>query len=293
MEVENLQPPGLGGPPIAQENPDPGELVLETSGAGHTLLCLHGVGGCAAWFQGLAMRLQNRFRVIALDLPGTGANRNGTAPFSIDRCADALAAHIVRNEAGPISILGHSLGTILALRLAETVPDRLRSLVFAGGLPEATASSRVRLAERRKKILDKGMAGLGWSVALGNFSAASLVSNPECLAFFARLWELQSQSAYVEGIDSLVDFSSDGHWRSMKVPCLVLRGSEDSYAPLEESLRFANALPGPARYVELEKCAHMAFLERPAEFSAAVADFLDAYAGSAVLTTLPGDPADG
>lgn len=258
-------------------NPESGDLVLESSGAGHTLLCLHGVGGCAGWFKGLSMRLQNRFRVVAMDLPGTGANRKGNAPFSIDSCADVLAGYIAERESAPISILGHSLGTILALRLAASVPDRLHSLVFAGGLPEATAAARQRLAERRNIILSQGMAGLGWGVAVSNFSGSTLASNPECLALFARLWELQSQSAYLEGIDSLIGSSSESQVRHAKLPCLVLRGSEDGYAPAVESRRFASSLPGPAKYVELESCAHMSFLERPSEFSAAVAGFLDAY----------------
>jgi pimeloyl-ACP methyl ester carboxylesterase len=250
-------------------------LHLETSGSGHTLLCLHGVGGCALWFKGLAFRLQNRFQVVTLDLPGTGVNRDGLAPFSIEGCADILAEYILKHQKNPISILGHSLGTILALRLATLVPNHLHSFLFAGGLPKITPVSRQRLLERREVILKYGMTGLGWKVAIGNFSKNSLNENPESLAMFAGLWERQSQIAYLEGIDSLLTGSAENDLKHVKLPCLIVRGSEDSYAPLAESLEFIGSLPGPTRFVELEKCAHMSFLESPTAFTAAVMSFLD------------------
>jgi 3-oxoadipate enol-lactonase len=62
----------------------------------------------------------------------------------------------------------------------------------------------------------------------------------------------------------------------VQAPCLVLRGREDRYAPAEESARFAASLPGPARFAELEGCAHMPFLEDPAAFASAIAGYLDA-----------------
>ncbi|MEO7427627.1 MAG: alpha/beta hydrolase [Fibrobacteria bacterium] len=251
-------------------------LVLQASGQGHTLLCLHGIGGCAEWFKGLSIRLQDRFRVVALDLPGTGANRVEGEAFSVERCAEILAAYILEHEAEPISILGHSLGTILALRLAASVPAKLRSFIFVGGMPKITDSIRQRLTERRAVILKSGMGGLGWKVAMGNFSRSSLNGNPECAALFARLWESQSQSIYLEEIESLMAVSAESLVRHAELPCLVLRGSEDGYAPREESLRLAASLPGPARFLELENCAHMPFLENPPAFSAAVLEFLTA-----------------
>jgi pimeloyl-ACP methyl ester carboxylesterase len=254
------------------------KLVLDASGEGPTLLCLHGIGGCAEWFKGLAIRLQDRFRVVAVDLPGTGANRVDGEAFSIERCADSLAEYILTQEADPVSILGHSLGAILALRLAALAPAKLKSFIFVGGMPRITEATRQRLTERREIILKSGMGGLGWKVAAGNFSRFSMTENPECPALFARLWESQPQSIYLEEIEALMAASAESLVPNAKLPCLVLRGSEDGYAPHEASLRLAAALPGPVRFLELEKCAHMPFLENPPAFSAAVTEFLDATA---------------
>lgn len=244
------------------------------NGNGPAILCLHGVGGCAHWFRGLANRLQDRFRVLALDLPGTGANREGHAPFSIERAADALAQWLAGHETSPVALLGHSMGAIIGLRLAARM--RLHSLLSVGGLPAVTPANHKRLSERAALIRAQGMAGLAWRVAEGNFSKSTLSRRPELAALFGALWESQSAEAYLEGLDSLLEADAGPFLPHATMPCLVLRGAEDGYAPAEESRRFAASLPGPVRFVELEGCAHMPFLEAPEAFAEAIAEFLKA-----------------
>lgn len=255
--------------PLLQSHP----LRVTSLGNGPTLLCLHGVGGTAHWFQGLARRLQDRFRVLALDLPGTGSNREGHAPFTIERATDALGDWLAANEQAPVAVLGHSMGAIIGLRLAARRP--LRSLLSVGGLPAVTPANHQRLSDRAAFIRGQGLSGLAWRVAEGNFSPSTLSQSPEIAALFGGLWESQSAETYLEGLDSLLAADAGPFLAHATMPCLVLRGSEDRYAPAEESRRFAAALPGPVRFVELERCAHMPFLEAPEAFAAAIADFLE------------------
>ncbi len=248
-------------------------LKVTSVGNGPTLLCLHGLGGGAHWFQGLAHRLQDRFRVLALDLPGTGANREGHAPFSIERATDALAQWLAAREPTPVAVLGHSLGAIIGLRLAARI--RLHSLLCVGGLPAVTSANHQRLSERASLIRRQGMTGLAPRVAEGNFSQSALSQRPEIAALFGHLWESQSAETYLEGLNSLLEADAGPFLAHAAMPCLVLRGAEDRYAPAEESRRFAATLPGPVWFVELEGCAHMPFLESPEAFAAAIADFLE------------------
>jgi len=231
------------------------------------------VGGGAHWFKGLAYRLQDRFRVVALDLPGTGANRDGHAPFTIERTTEVLARWLAAQEA-PVALLGHSMGAIIGLRLAAQV--RLRSIISVGGLPAVTPANRKRLSERASLIRMQGMRGFASRVAEGNLSKSTLSQKPELAAMFGGLWESQPAEAYLESLDSLLAADAGPFLAHATMPCLVLRGAEDGYAPAEESRRFASMLPGPVRYLELEGCAHMPFLEDPEAFAAAIADFPDA-----------------
>jgi pimeloyl-ACP methyl ester carboxylesterase len=246
------------------------------------------VGGCGAWFSGLARRLQDRFRVLSLDLPGTGANRQACTPFSIEGCAQVLVAYLAAREEAPeagaapmsgpsaqtVALLGHSMGAIIGLHMAALAPSRLSTFISVGGLPAVTDATRARLSERIPWVEKNGMDGLGWKVALANFSKDCAARNPETLALFARLWESQDPKAYLEGLAALLGAGAESLAAHVKMPCLALRGKEDGYAPAEGSRRFAATLPGPVRFIEMEGCAHMPFLEAPAAFAETVADFV-------------------
>lgn len=254
---------------------DPEGLACESLGSGPALLCLHGLGGGAHWFKGLAQRLQDRFRVITLDLPGTGANREGLEPFTLERCVDALV-RLLRTESCPINVLGHSLGTILALRMYAAAPDRIGSLICVGGLPSVRPAMRKRLQARRERILSGGMAGLGWEAAEGVFSGATLRGNPEVAALFARGLEACDPREYLEVLDTLLAAGAEDVLPVAAAPCLVLTGSEDAYAPPADTRRFAAALPGRVRGVEMVGCGHLPFLESPRLFAREIGAFLAA-----------------
>lgn len=252
------------------------ELRIETWGeapAGHTVYCLHGLGGGAYWFRGLGERLGSRFRVAALDLPGSGSNREGRAPYTIEGCVEALSERFSR-EAEPVTVLGHSMGTLLALKLFAAVPQRIRSLIFVGGLPQPRPLIQERLSERRLKILAGGMAGLGWGAAAGVISPAVARAQPEFHALFAKLWEAYDAQTYVEQTQALLAASAWEVAPRVTAPCLLLAGRDDSYAPPEEVDRFAAALPSLVKRVEWPDCGHMSFLEKPEAFAEEVAAFL-------------------
>ena len=237
------------------------------------MLCLHGLGGGAHWFQGLSARLQDRIRFLALDLPGTGDNRRAYAPFTLEGCLEALAG-LVAEQTGPVSILGHSLGTILALKLNAMVPGRIASLILVGGLPEVTPAIRIRLQRRRSQILRTGMLGIGKPAADGVFSATTRALQPHAAARFAAQFEALPWEEYLEVLQALLSASAAHAVPEANLPCLVVSGREDTYAPPRETIAFTKTLPGHVRRILLPDCGHLPFLERPALLGAVLSRFL-------------------
>jgi len=80
-------------------------------GDGPPLLLIHGYGGAAWNFSELAPLLRGR-RLLIPDLPGHGASTPLPASASLAGYADALAATLP----GPVDVLGHSLGGVVAYR---------------------------------------------------------------------------------------------------------------------------------------------------------------------------------
>jgi pimeloyl-ACP methyl ester carboxylesterase len=249
-------------------------IKMDSEGNGHTLLCLHGLGGRGHWFQGLSQRMRDRFRVIRLDLPGTGQNREGLSPFTAENCLKALAG-LIESLPGPLTLVGQSMGTIFALKLQERMPGRFHSLVCVGGLPEIIPTIRLRLSERRERIMQSGLQGLGLAAAKGVFAKATFERLPGLIAEFISDFEALSQDEYVEGLDILLSTSATSAVPAAQIPCLVLSGIEDTYAPPLAVTPFASSLPGPVTRVEIPDCGHMAFLEKVDVFSEKIAEFLN------------------
>jgi pimeloyl-ACP methyl ester carboxylesterase len=255
-----------------------GWLYVEQAGSGPPILAVHGLGGGAWFFSGLAHRLAADFRLIAVDLPGTGRSV-GPAPHtapppSMAGWVDDLGAFVAESIGEPVALLGHSMGTILALHVATARPAAIRGLLFAGGLPEARPLIRERLTERARTVARDGLAGLGPGAAAANFSAASRARHPELAALFARLFELHDAACYVECCRILIGASAAAAVTDVRVPCLSISGSDDQYAPPDLVAGFLGGLQCPHEQVVIPECGHLPFLEAPDAFARAARPFL-------------------
>lgn len=94
---------------------------IQETGAGKTLLMLHGAGGSTHSYANLIPILTQSHRIVALDLPGQGFTQLGTRHRSgLDQMAEDIASLCDQEGWIPDVIIGHSAGAAVALRLAES-----------------------------------------------------------------------------------------------------------------------------------------------------------------------------
>jgi 3-oxoadipate enol-lactonase len=237
------------------------------------VLAIHGLGGGAWFFSGFARRAAAHCRVIAVDLPGTGRSA-GAGRVEPDAWVEQLGSIVADRTSEPAVILGHSMGTILGLKAWQAWPERIRALVFVGGLPQARPLIRERLRERAEAVRRRGLDGLGPTAAAANFSPDTLARRPEIAALFERMFELQDPETYVRCCEILLSISAAGVPPTVSVPCLAVTGADDQYAPPDLVSAFSGELRGRHEEVVLPGCGHLPFLERPREFAAAVTSFV-------------------
>ena len=123
--------------------PPPGVLTVR-AGAGVPVVLLHGIGRSAGVWSPLVTQLQGEpFRLTAFDLLGFGDSPKPTwPPYDIDTHARSVIASIKRQHFGqPVLLVGHSLGALVALRVARLRPDLVRHVILYemplyDGLPE-------------------------------------------------------------------------------------------------------------------------------------------------------------
>ena len=115
------------------------DLYVEVNGNGPDLVLLHGWGLNVRVWDGLVEELRDRFRLIAVDLPG-----HGKSPWTPGRITPAEQAWLLHSTLAPISnrysLLGWSLGGQIALDLAAAMPAQIDKLVLVATTPRFTAA---------------------------------------------------------------------------------------------------------------------------------------------------------
>lgn len=249
-------------------------LHFEDVGSGPPVLALHGIGGGTYFFSGLARRLgtqtEARHRLLSLDLPGTGNSTSAVRPMTLESWVADIGDFVEQKIGEPVVILGHSLGTILALKAWASWPQNIKALLFVCGLPKARAPIHEKLSARAGAIARDGIAGWGEKVSPGVFSAASLRTHPEIVGLFERLFEEQEPASYVRSIEVLLAADLNAVVPTVTVPTAGVFGAEDLYAPPDAVAAFLAGLPKPCRAATLEGCGHMPFFEDPERFAATV-----------------------
>jgi pimeloyl-ACP methyl ester carboxylesterase len=247
------------------------------SGPGVTLV--HGYGGAASNWTLVAPLLAERFRVVVPDLPGHGGSSALPGPpLQIDPYADRLAE--VLDE--PTVVVGHSLGAVVALRLAVRRPDLVRGLVLAGA---AGIASSTRAAERTLTFVSLVQPGKRISRLRRPFSRNPILRK---LAFGTvsvvdpRRLDPRAAAGFLSGSALHTDIRSAGDAlvRSdprvdlEQVTCrsLVVHGARDVQVPVRDAFEYARRLRAPLRVVA--DCGHLLIGERPDAVVDAVVAFL-------------------
>jgi len=114
-----------------------------------TLVLLHGFGGTHhAWDRVVAQLDSQRYRPLALDLPGHGEAVSHSGPVTFQMCVEAVLA------ASPerFALCGYSMGGRIALHVALAAPERVSGLILIAsspGIQDPQRRAQRRVADRR------------------------------------------------------------------------------------------------------------------------------------------------
>jgi pimeloyl-[acyl-carrier protein] methyl ester esterase len=266
-------------------------LCVESSGSGPPMVLLHGWAMHSGLWAPLASTLAGRFRVHAVDLPGHGRSAP-VSPLTLDRLADAMAEHFAAENV-PLTVVGWSLGGMVALRWARRAQRRLARLVLVATTPsfvarpdwppamdaatlsrfgdELRASYRLTL----QRFLSLQLAGGGREDRAAR--GAGSVDGRAMLAMLRR--ELfargePSPAALADALAILMSADLRPELPAIAQRCLVISGERDTLAPPAAGAWLAAALPD-ARFAAIAGAGHVPFLSHPAAFLRELDAFLD------------------
>jgi pimeloyl-ACP methyl ester carboxylesterase len=260
------------------------QLRYYVGGDGPPLVLVHGLGGAAANWALLAPALARGRRVLVPDLPGHGGSSPLPAAPTLNPFADAVFTLAEREAMTPAPVIGHSMGGVVALRLALRRPDAVLGVVLAA---PAGISSTARRAELTFAIV----SAMRPARLVAPWRGAIVRSRLLRAAIFGP-WEVSDTAAFspvaVEAFLSGPAIHSDvdtAGWALLRddprtdldriaCPRLVLSGARDQLVPVEDGIEYARRLRAPLRVVP--DCGHLVIGERPDACADAILSFLEA-----------------
>jgi len=184
----------------------------------------------------------------------------------------ALAANALRQApAGPLSLVGHSMGGYVALEIMRQAPERVERLALlnTNARPDSAESTgnRRRLMALAQKDFPAVIQALLPKLAnpehlekvSGTITEMALAAGKEA---FAR-----QEEAIIGRVDSRPGLAA------IRCPTLVIAARDDQLMPVEILKELADGIPG-ARLAIVEDCGHMASLERPEEVTKLLGEWL-------------------
>jgi pimeloyl-ACP methyl ester carboxylesterase len=276
---------------------EPGRLRFDTvrtdgrrfsvlqAGTGEPLVMLHGLGATKISFLPTVAALADRYRTIAVDLPGFGdSGKPLGAPYDAPFFADSILSLLDALGLERVHLLGHSMGGRAALEVAFQHPDRVAGLVL---VTPSLAWLRSRPWARYLRMLRPELGALQptpravaeaflerilpaadapWVQAALDEFLRSYLTRRGRVAFYAA-----ARQIYLEEPEG-----ANGFWprlRGLGSESLFVWGRRDQLVPLGFARHVRRHVPR-ARHMELA-CGHVPQVERPARLHAAIADFLD------------------
>jgi 3-oxoadipate enol-lactonase len=243
--------------------PDGCRLYYEVHGTrpGAPLVLLEGLGGDIGGWRRNIPHLAGTLRVVAYDFRGNGRSDPPEGPVTMATFVDdtiALMDHLGIERA---HLCGQSFGGMVAQELALTAADRVRSLILACTHP----GHRHAVPVRARVPKDRPWEAL--------YSERFLRDHPDRVAEDLRVGTPQSPNAARRQWEAMQGFDAFDRLPAVRVPTLILHGTEDRTIHPDNGRVLADRIPG-ARLVLLEGAGHVFHAEQPEAADRAVLEFV-------------------
>ena len=229
-------------------------------GEGGCLLLLHGWGVDSREFEKLMNVFSASYRVVAPDLPGFGTSGDPTGVWGVDEYAAWVVEFMDALKIDRATVLGHSFGGRLAIRIASdpATAGRIDRLILTGsaGLRHKRPL-KGRLRGWMFRTLSKLFPGLREKFARKFASRDYLAASPLLRKCLVRV----------------VNEDLAPRLPRIAPPTLLVWGRDDTETPVADGYTMKSLIPD-SRLEVLDGAGHFAFLNRPEEFARLMKEFL-------------------
>lgn len=220
---------------------------IDIDGDGRVMICCHGLGGSTNYFQPLVHAFSSKFKIIRFDFKGLGRTSydpHGKRRITIPAYVEDLAAIFEIEQVEKAVLVGHSLGSIVAMHFAQQFPDKVEALVLIGPgksraqIPAAKAFT-LGMAKRAREL---GMPFMADDTVAKNVAPSS----PDVVRAFVReVIAAQTGEGYAQVCEAACDETHvNPDYSKITSPTMIIAGDQDLISSLEQSQEIQNDIQG-------------------------------------------------
>lgn len=249
---------------------------------GPWVLLSHGLATDLGMWDELASDLKNRFRMLRYDARGHGGSAATDGDYTLDQLVTDAVGILDALGVPEAHFAGLSMGGMVGLGLMLDHPRRIRSAVIADSRHTTTPDFTKAWLDRAEAVGRGGIEAIVTSTVKRWSSAGLAQRNPAVIARMERMIRNTSPAGYCGCAAALARLNYGHRLGEIRIPTLVLCGTEDHGAP-PENTRQMHAMINGSRFLEIEQAGHISNIEQPAIFNAAVAQLFDEIEQSAAV----------
>ncbi|HVM13940.1 MAG TPA: alpha/beta fold hydrolase [Egibacteraceae bacterium] len=243
-----------------------------SKGEGPPVVLLHALGGSLNAWYGVMENLSLHHHVVALDLRGHGRTEHPKGAYSIKSWAGDVEALIRALELPPVTLVAHSMGTLVAQHLALSNPETVDNLVLLGGISYFEPPAKESYGKRAEIAEAEGMDGLVDDWLPGALAPRTHAKLPQLSGLLRELFLRNDPHSYAKSCRALAKAPSIKR-EHIGQPTLLLVGDHDRSTPLRMTEELHRDIP-VSRVRVIPAAAHWAALEQPDAIAAAILEFL-------------------
>ena len=233
-------------------------------GRGKPLLLLHGWGTSLDTFGAMIEDLKRQFRITAFDFPGHGGSDMPPVTWAVDAFVGLTLGVMAELGIERASVLGHSFGGRVAIKLAAAYPEMVDRLVLvdSAGVPPPQTIKR-----RLKRVASKSANTIGRLGRPGQAvrrATVRRIASPD----YKAAGPLRDTFLAIVGEDLRPVLPR------IKAPTLLVWGESDDDTTLADAHTMEKLIPG-ARLLVLKNAGHFSYLDQYGRFRLAIVSFLD------------------
>jgi len=246
------------------------------SGEGKVLVILHGLGNNSQSWKHQLNELKDQFKVIAWDAPGYGESSDPKKEFQeFSQFADVLRELLENLGLNSVYLLGHSMGSAIALDFTLRYPEMVEALIIsdatrgaAGLSPEENTRKLQNRLHSINTLEPSELARKRVKALLSPYAPYEVVKEAERVMSQVRPPGYRSVSYSLSNLNQIESLSS------ISVPTLVMCGELDQVTPVSESKIFYECIPN-AELAIVPNTGHLCYQEDPKTFNKFITDFLE------------------